>query len=151
MAPYTELGTELRGRTLDADTLLSSLRYARENGGTPTASVAPELQEDFPEAGQFLVHFDQHFGEDLSSGEVCMALGKARQYVTDYSTLAEGSATEAWRLAAGVRDAGVRRVAAGTDAYYTAYGYGERQRAHLAQIVYGTPYVVEAPAVGRVP
>ena len=150
VTPAASFGTEFRGATLDADTLLYSLRYARVNGGEGGEPVAPDYAGDYPEAGQYLIHFDQRPSQNGVSGEVCMSEDKARQYARDYTAVAEAGAADAWRVASGNADAGVRRVASYVSSSYSL-GEIERTRSHVAGVVFGTPYVIRAPSVGRVP
>ncbi len=149
---YADLGKDFRGHTLDADLFLQTLRFARTGGGGLGTVQQADLRNDFPTAGQFLVHYDQHFDPGTGSGEVCMSEGKALQYVRDYSTLGEGAVTTAWREATGQDNQAIRRVAAGVESIFRRMGDDiERARAHSAQFVYGQPYVIQTALVGRVP
>ena len=146
---YAQLGRRYVGPTGDADVLLQSTRFPRELGGEIGAAQPPRFRTDFPEAGQYLVHFDAEFDPGTGSGEVCMSESKVLQYVRDHTTLGEGVVEERWRAATGTTDASVRRLAANVTA---AYGLSvERQRSHVAQFVYGVPFVTDAPPVARVP
>ena len=138
------------GYLLDADTLLQSLRYPRTAGGAATEITQPDSDGDFPEAGQFLVHVDQQFGGP--SGEVCMSVAKATQYVRDYSLLADGDVATAWRTSTGVGDGAVRRVSLAYGAVYSVLGDDvDEVRTHIAQATYGVPYVVGVSPVSRIP
>lgn len=107
---------------------------------------------DFPDAGQFLVHYDGQFNPGTGSGEVCFSEGKALQYVRDHSTLGEGAVTDLWRQRTGVVNPSVRRVAAYVNAIFFQMGVDiEIRRTHTAQFTYGEPYIIQVPRLGRLP